>query len=161
MPVEPTFAWSISSRDLASRPGPAPAWRRSRVELRQAVRGFARAVAEPADEPAWSERARHRLNALRDQLTEHVVATEGPDGLYAELLEHAPRLSRPVAGLVADHGALLVHVDALRHRLRGPGHQAGSVRESARELLAALARHRQRGADLLYEAYATDIGGET
>jgi hypothetical protein len=28
-------------------------------------------------------------------------------------------------------------------------------------LLRDLSRHRQRGADLVYEAYATDIGGET
>jgi hypothetical protein len=35
------------------------------------------------------------------------------------------------------------------------------VRQRADELLAALSRHRQRGADLVYEAYATDLGGET
>jgi hypothetical protein len=31
----------------------------------------------------------------------------------------------------------------------------------ASDLLRELSRHRQRGADLVYEAYATDIGGET
>jgi hypothetical protein len=29
------------------------------------------------------------------------------------------------------------------------------------DLLHELSRHRQRGADLVYEAYETDIGGET
>ncbi len=33
------------------------------------------------------------------------------------------------------------------------------LRESVMEVLVDLARHRQQGADLLYEAYAVDIGG--
>ncbi|WP_422771495.1 hypothetical protein ACN28C_33630 [Plantactinospora sp. WMMC1484] len=32
---------------------------------------------------------------------------------------------------------------------------------SATDLLRELFRHRQRGADLVYEAYQPDIGGET
>lgn len=40
-----------------------------------------------------------------------------------------------------------VHPDELRHRA---GH-----------LLRKLARHRRRGSDLLWEAYQTDLGGET
>jgi hypothetical protein len=136
-------------------------WLRSRVELRQSVRRFARAASAPADEPAWTRRLRSRLAALRGQLTEHIVVTEGPGGLYAELLEHAPRLTRPVAGLVADHEALLTRVDALADRLHQPSAGPEAVRRGAGELLAALAEHRQRGADLLYEAYATDLGGET
>jgi hypothetical protein len=136
-------------------------WLRSRAELRQAIRRFARAVSAPADEPAWSRRLRSRLAALRGQLTEHIVVTEGPGGLYAELLEHAPRLTRPVAGLVADHEALLTRVDVLADRLHQPSADPVATRRGAGALLVALARHRQRGADLVYEAYATDLGGET
>ena len=33
------------------------------------------------------------------------------------------------------------------------------MRAELTALLVALARHRQRGADLVYEAYAVDIGG--
>ena len=33
------------------------------------------------------------------------------------------------------------------------------VRVRATSLIARLARHRQRGADLIYEAFDTDIGG--
>jgi hypothetical protein len=35
------------------------------------------------------------------------------------------------------------------------------VRELGTQLLATLSRHRQRGADLVYEAYQVDIGGDT
>lgn len=142
--------------------------RRRRAELRQAIHDFEQAVTAPAGDPAWRDRVRQRLAALRAQLAEHVVVTEGPDGLYAELLEHAPRLDRPVAGLVAEHRTLQVRADSLDRTLRRPGRAAERpgreverVRQHAGELLAALSRHRQRGADLVYEAYATDIGGET
>ena len=36
-----------------------------------------------------------------------------------------------------------------------------SIRESATTFLGRLSRHRQRGADLVFDAYQTDIGGET
>ena len=35
--------------------------------------------------------------------------------------------------------------------------QVKDVREEALGLLQAIARHRQRGADLIYEAYSVDI----
>jgi hypothetical protein len=35
------------------------------------------------------------------------------------------------------------------------------VREAATALLGRLVRHRQRGSDLVFEAYEFDIGGET
>jgi hypothetical protein len=35
------------------------------------------------------------------------------------------------------------------------------LRALGTELVATLARHRQRGADLVYEAYEFDIGGDT
>jgi hypothetical protein len=152
MAVEPTTAPGRSG-DLAAR--------RRRAELVQAIQCFAQAVAAPASEPAWRERVQRRLAALRRRLAEHVVATEGPDGLYAELLAHAPRLGRPVAGLVAEHGALQGRADSLARWLGAPGPEVERVRQWAGELLTALSQHRQRGADLVYEAYATDLGGET
>jgi hypothetical protein len=36
---------------------------------------------------------------------------------------------------------------------------AEAVRKQGTNLLGRLVRHRQRGADLIYEAYQTDIGG--
>ncbi len=34
-----------------------------------------------------------------------------------------------------------------------------AIREQALQLLTAIVRHRQLGADLLYEAYDVDVGG--
>lgn len=145
----------------ATARSPYHAARRQRAELLQIIQGFEQALAVPAREPGWRERVGRRLARLRDQLTEHVVITEGPDGLYAALLADAPRLSRQVTALVADHDRLLARIDALARRVMRPNYPVGAVREGAGQLLSHLSRHRQVGADLVYEAYATDIGGET
>lgn len=132
-----------------------------RADLLRTIHGFERAIASPGAAPTWRQRVSEQLAALEDQLTEHIAVTEGPDGLYAELLAHAPRLDRQVAGLTGEHGALRELVEALANRVRDPAVGVAEVRQLATELLGELARHRQRGADIVYEAYATDIGGET
>jgi hypothetical protein len=139
---------------------PEPAWLRNRAQLQRAGRSLARAVAGQADR-GWRERVTARLAVLRAQLTEHVVATEGPGGLYAELLAHAPRLDRPVARLATDHQELLAQVDVLADQLGDRSVPPPALRQRAATLLDELSRHRQRGADLVYEAFATDLGGET
>jgi hypothetical protein len=135
--------------------------RRRRAELLQSIHQFERALAIPAGDPNWHDLVAARLAALREAVTEHVVVTEGPDGLYGELLDHAPRLCRGVDILIREHAALVAAVDTLCARLREPAVPVEQVRGWASDLLRELSRHRQRGADLVYEAYATDIGGET
>jgi hypothetical protein len=144
------------------QPEPAlAAARRQRAELLQSIYQFERALAVPAGDPNWHGLVASRLVALRVAVTEHVVVTEGPDGLYSELLDYAPRLCRGVDSLIREHAALIATVDALSARLREPAVPVERVRGWASDLLRELSRHRQRGADLVYEAYATDIGGET
>lgn len=133
--------------------------RRHRAELLQVIQAFEVALAVPAGDPRWRERVAERLHALRDAFGEHVIVTEGSAGLYAELLEYAPRLARDVDVLIREHAAILAAVDALAGRL--PTRDVERLRGWSSDLLRELARHRQRGADLVYEAYATDIGGET
>ncbi|HEY8472619.1 MAG TPA: hemerythrin domain-containing protein [Natronosporangium sp.] len=142
-----------------ARPPTDAAWHHR--ALVQAARSFEAAVAAPVRDRDWWDRVGQRLADLRAEFTEHVATTEGPDGRYAALLADAPRLSRQVAALAADHDRLQVRMDALARRVGRPGTGVRSVRDAAGDLLAHLARHRQRGADLVYEAYATDIGGET
>jgi hypothetical protein len=117
------------------------------------------ALAAPAGDPRWRERVSERLYALRDAFGEHVIVTEGSAGLYAELLEHAPRLARQVDVLTREHAVITVAIDALAGRVTA--RDVERLRGWSSDLLRELARHRQRGADLVYEAFATDIGGET
>jgi hypothetical protein len=144
---------------------------------------FQMAVAVTPHEPGWRHQVSERLTGLRRAFTEHVGATEGPEGLYRELVDQAPRLAPGVHGLVRDHRSLLDSIEGLERRFcpsearvagpdpgaasAGSGGSDGSdpdidqLRGWARQLIRELYEHRQRGADLVYEAYGTDIGGET
>jgi hypothetical protein len=135
--------------------------RQRRADLLRAIHGLERAVASPGGAPTWRQRVDEQLSALGEQLAEHIVVTEGTEGLYGELLAHAPRLDRQVNGLTDDHGVLQELIGSLVSRVRDQATGIDELRRLATELLGELARHRQRGADLVYEAYATDIGGET
>src|SRR5439155_21220500 len=141
-----------------TEPGGLMAARRQRTKLLDAIHAFESALAVPSADPDWRVGVTTRLAALRAAFVEHIVVTEGPDGLYAELLHTAPRLARAVGRLVREHTHIESAVDALMVRLATAG--ADGLRACASDLLRELSRHRQRGADLVYEAYATDIGGD-
>jgi hypothetical protein len=135
--------------------------RRHRAALLRDIHSFEQALATPAGEPGWQEKVSTRLHALRGAFAEHIVVTEGADGLYSELLDTAPRLRRQVEVLVREHAAIATTMSALQHRVDLPDVPAEELRGWAGDLLRELSRHRQRGADLVYEAFETDIGGET
>lgn len=135
--------------------------RRHRLELLDSIHEFERAIAVPSADPDWRRRVSLRLERLREAFAEHVSVTEGATGLYAELLVAAPRLARTVGVLVREHSMITRTLDALTERLVEVPVDAERFRNWASDLLRELSRHRQRGADLVYEAYATDIGGET
>lgn len=135
--------------------------RRHRAALLQSIQSFEQALAAPAGDPAWRDRVAARLHALSSAFAEHVLVTEGADGLYAEVLDYAPRLARRVHVLVREHAAVEAALSALEHRAAMPETTTEQLRSWSGDLLRELSRHRQRGADLVYEAYHTDIGGET
>ena len=147
----------ISPHSRVGPPAVDPHWHG--VRLPEAMRALERALAAHLWEGDAHQRLAEPIALLRQTFIDHVVATEGPSGLYAELLERAPRLARRVHGLVCEHAELLAAMDRLQARVRG--HDRDHLRSSARDLVVHLWRHRQRGADLVYEAYDTDIGGET
>jgi hypothetical protein len=136
--------------------------RRQRAQLLAMIQRVESALAAPTAEPGWRGEVMTRLAALREGFAGHMAITEGAegiDGLYAELLGHAPRLAHGVDGLVREHRRLRRALDAVW--VRAAGARPQELRLWAGDLLRDLHRHRQRGADLVYEAYQTDIGGET
>jgi hypothetical protein len=136
-----------------------PAARRNRAEILASMQALERALAVPQADPGWRIGVGNTLIALRRTFGEHVEVTEGPDGLYEDLLHTAPRLTRGVRALVREHASLHRAIDAACVRVAGTAPEV--LRGKTSDLLRQLSRHRQRGADLVYEAYATDIGGET
>jgi hypothetical protein len=153
----------MTTESIAARHSQAPVDKirrafRHRAELLAAIQGFQSALAGPWGHPAWRHGVAAELRRLRAAFGTHIELTEGPDGLYAELLVDAPRLVHQVNHLGREHETMSAALDALARRVDA---EPEWVRGWGSELLRELSRHRQRGADLLYEAYATDIGGET
>lgn len=124
-------------------------------ELPLAVRGLARTVAMSPAGPNWTRSVVAHLATLREEMRAHVRDTEGPAGAYAKVLRDAPRLAPGVQALVDDHRAILAALDS------APASALVDVdrlRAWAEDIVDDVSSHRQRGANLLYEAYLTDLG---
>lgn len=138
--------------------------RRRRAELRESMSALEDALATQTtvDRARWAQRVHAALVELSGDFREHVDITEGPDGLYRELLATSPHLAGAVTGLTREHVLIREELDDLLARLQAAeAVEAGAIRELGTTLLGRLVRHRQRGADLVFDAYAFDIGGET
>jgi hypothetical protein len=139
--------------------------RRRRGELRESMDALEGALAWPArvDPVRWAERVHVALVELSGDFREHIEITEGPEGIHGDLVASSPRLSGPVEGLTREHDVIRRHLDGLLARVALPdaGEDVDRVRDLGTALLGRLVRHRQRGADLVFEAYEYDIGGET
>jgi hypothetical protein len=134
--------------------------RRRRSELRQAMGDLERALARPAN-PEWIGRVRQALDRMNGDLRDHVVASEGADGLYAQILADAPHLSARVEHLVREHEALTTAIGALVTAAESDSPDVVALRDQGTDFLVRLSRHRQAGSDLMFDAYDLDVGGET
>lgn len=140
--------------------------RARRADLRAAMHQLEDALARPAPGRVrrWSEAVHDALVDASATFERHRALTEGGDGLLAELTEHSPRLINAAQRLVDEHvrisGLLSAALDDLRHL---PWHSdeatIASLRGQVTAVVAELTRHRQHGADLVWEAHAVDIGG--
>ena len=137
--------------------------RTRRAELRESMSALELALAAPLADPGrWLERVHAALVELDGDLRAHVEITEGPEGLHSDVTDIAPRLAEPAKQLADEHGVVRRLIDDLLALPVGLDHaQLEQARAQASDLLAMLVRHRQRGADLVYEAYQVDVGGET
>jgi hypothetical protein len=130
------------------------------MELLGGIQHMQNAIQTPVGDPAWRPGVSRAVAQLKAAFAEHVEVTEGPCGLYAGVLNDAPRLAPYLNDLVDDHESVRSALDELEGRL-DEAHSHESVRWQADRLIREVWQHRQRGADFLYEAYETDLGGET
>jgi hypothetical protein len=138
---------------------------RRRADVHHALVDVERAISSPAAGrlDTWTGDVVKRLSILLDSIDEHIEVTEQPEGLYEEILHRAPRLSSQVDRLRAEHTTLRAGTAELIERLHstaiGRGWPLEEARDDAQRLLGKIVKHRQRGADLVWEAYNLDIGG--
>jgi hypothetical protein len=132
--------------------------RDQRAGLRTAINHLEDAAAAAVGGPDGSWRVTIDLTVAEVQAAweRHIAVTEAPDGLFEQIRTDAPQLSPRIQALRREHEDL--HA-ALSTVAAGGPPDTDDVRELVIDLVAKLARHRQHGADVVYEAYSVDIGG--
>lgn len=148
---------------------PAPALdaaRQRRIELHDALVAAEEAISRPAPgrEGEWAADVTKAMLRLRDSFDEHIRVAEEPEGLYDEILERAPHLAAKVVRLKDEHPRIRTDANQELDRLDaasvgGSGRDVDEVRDDLQRFLGKVVRHRQHGADLVWEAYNLDIGG--
>lgn len=134
--------------------------RRKRVALLEAIGRTEAALAAPRTGARWRPEVMQALDLLRVALDEHIVEVEASDGLLPELRRLDPRFANAAASLENEHPALCRQVEAARQTASSDQAPPEDVRRQVLDVLVALVRHRQRGADLVYDAYSIDIGSQ-
>jgi hypothetical protein len=136
--------------------------RAQRSRFHEAILGLEHAAAAPAHgrEQAWAATVCDALTQVREALAQHMAVTEGPGCLYEEIREMAPGFDRRLEDLARDHDVLVDELEAASAVFRDDLNHSGveAARDAVTGLLVRLFDHRQRGVDLVYEAYTTDIG---
>ena len=140
--------------------------RQRRQTLHDSIVHLEEAISSPAAGriPKWTQSVLTEMAEVREAFAQHVIATEKPDGLYDEILERAPRLESNVRRLREEHPEIVKGIDETITRLEHVdiGMDAWPLekaRDDLQRFIGTVIRHRQRGADLVWEAYNVDIGG--
>lgn len=138
--------------------------RERREALYEAAAMLEGALAAPASTARWRDDLGDALSTLCSTLAEHVSGSEAPDGVLSTVRQDCPRLSNQIDRMIAEHATLTAAAEQLIDRLEhAPAERSqietDALRDEALDLLGVIARHRQRGSDLIYEAYNVDVGG--
>jgi hypothetical protein len=129
--------------------------RRGRAGMGTAVAQVEQALAASGASETWAAAVGAGLDQLEHALSAHVERTEAPDGLLQEILHEAPQLASRVQRARDEHATL--------RALLSEAHAAADdravidLRERTGELLAALARHRDLGTEMVYDAFNVDL----
>lgn len=151
--------------DLRGAPHPKiPELQQRRSQVKAAMEQVQQSLADSGLDPAvWLARLDSEVQGLRAAFDHHVSVHE-VDSFFAEILHGRPHLISHVRRLEQDHQSLDRALVALQSQLGAARTDASAaaaeVQRSCRELLESLARHRRRGATLVWEAFNHDLGGE-
>jgi hypothetical protein len=139
---------------------------RRRRTLHEALVGLEQAISSPAAGriPDWTRLVTKELIAVRDAWDQHVDTAEKPGGLYEEIVTISPRLAGTVERLRNEHPEVTEALARMVERVEqveigGVAWPLDDARDDLQRLIGRMVRHRQRGADLVWEAYNVDIGG--
>ncbi|MFW2381822.1 MAG: hypothetical protein ACN4GZ_08705 [Acidimicrobiales bacterium] len=132
---------------------------RQRSQLGDAMQRVEEAAAAPAARESWAADLSEQLRKLETAFDQHIIEVQSPTGILNQVVDQAPRLQNAAEHLKREDDRLAKSIDDVIAAAGGSDDLVVDLRESVMEVLVDLSRHRQQGADLLYEAYAVDIGG--
>jgi hypothetical protein len=139
---------------------------RRRRTLHEGLVALEEAISSPAAGriPDWTRQVTKEMTAVRDAWDQHIDGTEKPGGLYEEIVGISPRLAGTVGRLRDEHPEITGSVGQMLARLEqveigGLAWPVDDARDDLQRLIGRVIRHRQKGADLVWEAYNVDIGG--
>lgn len=137
-----------------------------RQTLHEALVALEFAISSPAAGriPEWTSLVTKEITSVRDAWDQHVDTTEKPGGLYEEIVATSPRLAGTIQRLHGEHPEITEAVGQMLARLEEV--EIGDLpwplddaRDDLQRFIGKVIRHRQKGADLVWEAYNVDIGG--
>jgi hypothetical protein len=129
-----------------------------RRRFHDALVSLEKALATAAGHPdVWRETVISALSNFDEVLAAHIKQTEAPQGFFNEILGVAPRLAPSVRRLREEHEQMTDSVSDLLAWCQKEDEDIEGLRERALDVLKVAVEHRQRGSDLLYEAYEVDI----
>lgn len=129
-----------------------------RRRLYDAMRQLESSAARASGQDDWLELVSVATADLREALQDHLEQTEGDRGFLEDLVRQAPRLAADARLLREEHRALVNDCARLTSLTRSHPEDVGAIRKAVLVLLGRLVEHRQRGAELLYDAYNTELG---
>ena len=133
---------------------------RRREDLHRAMVRLEASVARSSKLDDWQQVVEETLAGIQDALRRHAGEVESENGLLNEVVARAPHLSAAADSLRDEHRDLEEAVWTAQAVAGTHGVDPSQVRAEAMEVITRLANHRQTGADLLYDAYSVDLGGE-
>lgn len=136
---------------------------RRRSEMEVALQDLERSAARPSAHTDWIDDLATRVHSLQVALNNHIAEVEPPTALLDRITDQAPRLQRRVEETRKHHIVLSGLIEQLLESMATAKTSdpipVDSLRDGVVEVLTEMARHRQDGADLIYDAYAVEIGG--
>ena len=141
--------------------------KRRRATLHDTIVHLEESISSPAAGriPEWTQQVLKEMTGVRDAWEQHVIVTEKPGGLYEEITDRSPRLVGNIQRLQGEHPSIGDGVEAMVTRLESTkitedgAWTVDAARDDLQRFIGLVVKHRQRGADLVWEAYNVDIGG--
>lgn len=117
-------------------------------------------AAGPSRPNEWRDDLLMALEELASSLHDQYARSASEDGLLSRVVDEAPQLEPGVRGLRQQQEALIEEVDNLRQSLADLSRtvDVSAIRSRVRDMTAEIRELRGWETDIVYEAYAFDLG---